>query len=180
MKIAAQTMEHWAFRGFLALTALDAILAMVLNTMEHPPGSDAAGRAVVWLFLAALVCGLALGAWCAISNAIYFWKKPQPRTNGWQRLGIVASVLWILIAFTYVESQETWAWRDYRYCVERGTSEKDCYMWFSVDRQRAEAQQNYRAMVFAFVPPLLAWPFAWIVIGTVRWVVQGFRRRTAP
>ena len=54
-------------------------------------------------------------------GAIAFWNKPPPRLNGWQRIGIVVSIVWAISAFIYASSQKNWAVSLYEICITAET-----------------------------------------------------------
>ena len=56
-----------------------------------------------------------------MTGAIAFSQEPPPRLNGWQRIGIVASVLWVLAAHAYTLSQPHWADTALKACLELET-----------------------------------------------------------
>jgi hypothetical protein len=128
------------------------------------------------LFIAIVILGIVLLVWWTISGAIAFWRKPPPRLNGWQRIGIVASICWALGAWVYTASSENWAQRDFMACLERiepGGSTR-CVEEAKHARPIADAQQRQRAIINALVPPPLGWLFAYGALGIVGWIREGF------
>jgi hypothetical protein len=105
------------------------------------------------------------------------------KVNGWKRIGIIASVVWILGAGIYIltvvedadiktasgltlSCEEAQNWRGSRECDERATD----YLAQSSYHERIDAA------VVAFVPLPLGWGFAYLVLFLVRWIKRGFMR----
>jgi hypothetical protein len=96
--------------------------------------------------------------------------------NGWQRIGIVLSVVWAIgiwwslyvapIVKSYSRCENLPALKGFETC------------WHMVDVQRA-SQLSYMGLVIA-VAALLPIPIAWLIvyglIGLVRWIRVGFKR----
>lgn len=75
------------------------------------------------------------------------------RLNGWQRIGIVASTLWLLGGSAYA----------YEIAVlETGTIQLLCIG------------------VIAVMPIILGWLFVWLAVLAVRWVCAGFSLPPQP
>jgi hypothetical protein len=114
--------------------------------------------------------------------------------SGWQRIGVVLSVLWLvglpvyLMNDTNMRAQDQFI--DCKMAQERGLrwgTEADCkraagFMeWADLAQMfRGDPQDiytTYRARgmwVFLLGPVVLLWLVGWIVFGTVRWVRRGF------
>jgi len=101
------------------------------------------------------------------------------KLNGWQRSGIIASVIWIVGAglYTYVSETDGTAqlrWNIYHDCMvsaEGGTGTPDGLpnrLANQCDKKAADAISGIRprqtAALFAFVPVLLAWSLAYLVL----------------
>jgi hypothetical protein len=102
------------------------------------------------------------------------------KINGWKRIGIIASVVWILGAgahtFNVVDNdliktasaltlscEEAQNWRWSAECDKRSTdylAESSYILWIDV-------------AVVAFVPVPLGWGFTYLVLFLVRWVKRG-------
>ena len=100
----------------------------------------------------------------------------------WQRLGIVASVLWALIAGLYSLESTTdqamnFAQASYNLCLEAPTPVKDCSTQFLTDFHSNDSILWPRAGLVALLPIPLAWLFCYIVFWVSRWVLAG-RGRT--
>jgi hypothetical protein len=93
--------------------------------------------------------------------------------NGWQRIGIVLSVVWAI--GTWWSLYVAPIVKSYSRC-ERLNDFENC--WHLVDVQRA-SQLSYMGLVIA-VAALLPIPIAWLIvyglIGLVRWIRVVFKR----
>ncbi len=112
------------------------------------------------------------------------------RLNGWKRIGIIASVVWILGAGTHTYNSEinsaikgidslevacesplpgeTADTLDDR--VNKCDKHSDDFLALAISNARFEA-----ALV-AFVPVPLGWGFTYLVLFLVRWIKRGFMR----
>ncbi len=112
------------------------------------------------------------------------------KINGWKRLGIIASVVWILGAGAYTydsvfdsisegiasvhvtcdsnligKTGDAWT-KGFDECnkqADESLAEASKYIWLD-------------ASLVAFVPLPLGWGFAYLVVFLVRWVKRGFMR----
>lgn len=107
------------------------------------------------------------------------------RLNGWQRIGIVASVIWAIGAPIYLDhaaqndARERFrlsyrlcrdvASNDPNRCSERASSEAD-----TVQRYRLGFDFANVAFV-SLVPIVLGWLIAYVLVGLGRWIQAGFR-----
>jgi hypothetical protein len=104
------------------------------------------------------------------------------KLNGWKRIGIVASVMWVLGAYTHAFNSEydstiktsTLLSQD---CFERADGQGE---WQLCQKQQDEyiaavypAEVKWAAL-FALVPVPLGWGFVYLVLFIVRWVRHGF------
>jgi hypothetical protein len=108
------------------------------------------------------------------------------KINGWQRLGIIASVFWILGAgirtFTVVEDDLIQTAIGFTLqCEEapdgsmRGSAKCD---ELSTDYLAKTTYVPWiEAAVVAFVPVPLGWGFTYLVLFLVRWTKRGFVKR---
>jgi len=112
------------------------------------------------------------------------------KLNGWNRIGIIASAVWIAGAGIYTYDSETErASRaiaaEHVVCDSHlpdwGADEKPYEAAFRACDKHAEdslslAIRNARlsAALFAFVPVPLGWGFTYLVLFLVRWVKRGF------
>ncbi len=114
-------------------------------------------------------------------------KQPRVlRVGGWQRLGIVLSLLWIVgsgLAVIVIDSN-----RDMRAAVasldaclrisphDTGGCQKE--MDNELTEYRASTREDWKSELplFGFEPVFLGWLFAYITVWIVRWVRAGFQR----
>ena len=108
------------------------------------------------------------------------------RLGGWTRVGIVASVLWVMGAGFFglrsVDQTASSVWHaQYSICsteqrISQRVESTDCL------KQAREASASYWsnnwwiAIVFILLAIPFAWLFAWIVVRTARWIASGFRK----
>jgi hypothetical protein len=98
--------------------------------------------------------------------------------NGWQRLGVVASVVWAPIGFFGGNSigihEGDPAVASLKACMERGEDWKLCQGVFS-NEYAIETQYHwlYGAMM-TVLPIIFAWLLVWVGTKVFRWVRVGF------
>jgi hypothetical protein len=106
------------------------------------------------------------------------------RLNGWQRIGIVASVIWAIGAPIYLdhaaqqEATEAFG-RDYRACRDVPSNDPDqCFQRASgaYDTVTRYPLLSANAAVAALVPIGLGWLLTYALIALVRWIRAGFKR----
>lgn len=101
--------------------------------------------------------------------------------NGWQRIGMVVSVLWALGAAIYERNQQVNSAMElyqfqYRICLEN--HEKNCGETVSM-QAAMDATANWIDIVFYALGPIIAgWFIAFITIRTFRWISDGFSKNT--
>lgn len=126
------------------------------------------------------------------------------KLTGWKRIGIIASVVWILGAglYTYVTEMDKLSQfsgfslnqcdelvrSDIDRCGKDGQIDKQCEelawkRWRKCNDEALDyipkvAAPNARLVgaIVAFVPVPLGWGFAYLVLFLVRWVKRGFMR----
>jgi hypothetical protein len=112
------------------------------------------------------------------------------KVNGWQRIGIIASVVWILGAWVHTYDSEinsaselivsTHVACDSNLAGITGDAWKkgfdECNKQDNESRTQAMAGARLDAEIVAFVPVPLGWGFAYLVLFLVRWVKRGFMR----
>ena len=107
------------------------------------------------------------------------------KLNGWKRIGIIASVVWILGAgvrtFTVVDDALTTTASGFTLrCEEapdgsmRGSAKCDELSTDYLAETRYEPWTE--AAIVAFVPVFLGWGFTYLVLFLVRWIKRGFMR----
>jgi uncharacterized membrane protein len=104
------------------------------------------------------------------------------RLNGWQRIGIVASVIWIFVGGFWGNNigihEGDWAINLYRVCLDANPNGWDeCTKTFDSNYVAAVQYHWYYAAFLAFVPIPLAWLIAWGLISLARWIRRGFEIR---
>jgi hypothetical protein len=104
------------------------------------------------------------------------------RLNGWQRIGIVLSVLWIIVAglwANYQSIQQRTQTLEFLFqtCVafhNFNYNDPDCLRDFNAQYLGAIKGQWVDTAIVALVPIPIAWLLAWIVFVVVRWIRRGF------
>ena len=104
------------------------------------------------------------------------------RLNGWQRLGVIASIVWAVIGGFLGDDigihAGDWASRALLACLEMGAqSDAVCDATFRHDFTAAVANHWYYAAFLGLGPIPVAWVIAYGLIGIWRWVVSGFKVR---
>jgi hypothetical protein len=93
--------------------------------------------------------------------------------NGWQRIGIVLSVVWLLVGALW-----GWMWwiAPYRDCVESAQSAASVKILEFCERHHRWVFDDawLPALLVAVVPIPIAWLIVYIVIWLVRWIRLGF------
>jgi hypothetical protein len=109
-------------------------------------------------------------------------QGPRERQlNGWQRMGVVASVVWFPVGFFYgsgqaIDSATAMVSFRLRMCFDRPAAEyAACNATFSKDWAAAVEGSHRWAWAFAFaiVPIVLARLLIWGLVAIVRWVAAG-------
>jgi hypothetical protein len=109
------------------------------------------------------------------------------KLNGWQRIGVVLSIVWVVGAAIYqrnvaVERAANFAASTYEICsdIEQRKPESDsnrCIQESAQTRARW-LYGNWNDVIFsAFAPMLLAWPAIYLLIRVWRWVRAGFKTK---
>jgi hypothetical protein len=105
-------------------------------------------------------------------------SKSQRRfLNGWQRAGIVFSVLWAIVAPLLVWQNER-VYRDeaagaYFHCVFAPNSDVDC----EAQKEAFDSATNrivWRKVAWTLLPIPVAWLFVYIMVWLARWIRRGF------
>jgi hypothetical protein len=107
------------------------------------------------------------------------------RLNGWQRIGVIASVLWFLGAGITVLALGN------ERAVQRANHSADICYKYPVPGENCADQfestfRSYRdlakeeALLAATIPILAGWAFAYVALALTRWVRRGFQKDTIP
>jgi hypothetical protein len=113
--------------------------------------------------------------------------------NGWQRIGIVLSVLWAIVGFFWgnsiaIDALGSSVSASYRRCLEQrsiqpdGTVPKDtdwkpCEIAFNRDWGPAVNDHWSYAAASAFIPILIAWLVVYFFVALGRWIAAGFKQQ---
>ena len=104
------------------------------------------------------------------------------RLNGWQRIGLVLSVLWAFGAAIHERNKQVNAANElfqsqYRICLEQANAVKNCHD--NVSLQAAMDATAYWPDVafYAFGPVIAGWLVVLITLKTFRWVSAGFSKK---
>jgi hypothetical protein len=89
------------------------------------------------------------------------------RLNGWQRIGIVLSALWVLVGGLWGRQLAVAPYFD---CIKSAPNIDT--MNFC---ERYLQDWGSTAMLIALVPLPIAWLLVYIVVWTVRWIRRGFQ-----
>jgi hypothetical protein len=110
------------------------------------------------------------------------WIK---NSNGWQRIGVVLSVLWILYAVISERKVQTDIAMDFlktqlAYCASIATGMADCFQ--NVETRYDSLiligwHQLEKIALYAFVPVILGWLLGLVSVKVYRWVSNGFKRK---
>jgi hypothetical protein len=106
------------------------------------------------------------------------------KLNGWQRIGIIASVLWVICGFFYTFSVEEKSLGQlnadiHAPCFESAHDDAAWKVCEDAMMKQAMSDLHFErtlATVVAFVPIPLAWGFVYLVLFLVRWIRRGFAR----
>ena len=113
-------------------------------------------------------------------------KKTKPRfLNGWQRIGIILSTIWILVAYVYTLNREMAADVSTAVTLEDMCTDSQtrmnlattrCTQDFYHEREIQIPEERETAAIVALVPVPFAWGFVYVVLFLGRWVKRGFSR----
>jgi hypothetical protein len=97
------------------------------------------------------------------------------RLNGWQRIGILLSVVWAIGGTIWVvisESESDTSYAIYDSCVSKPNADpRACDQAFATE----QAREVRRGLVFVFAPIPIAWLVAYALVALVRWIRVRFK-----
>ena len=104
------------------------------------------------------------------------------KLNGWQRIGIIISLLWFISAYEYQTSEISdkavkTAGTMMRMCLDSTNNYKveDCFKEYN-KYYLMESKYMYGNGLFMGIAPIpLAWLFVYLAIKVFAWVRQGFK-----
>jgi hypothetical protein len=110
------------------------------------------------------------------------------RLNGWQRIGIVLSVLWAIGAWLYMEAAAFKAAQEAMtvisdMCIRNKTDRNDfdfkpCFDQANDIRQTTFGDWSAWAWPVALVPIPIIWVLVYLLLSVVRWIRRGFQPST--
>jgi len=109
------------------------------------------------------------------------------RLNGWQRIGVIASIVWAFGAFIHVNSW--YADESTKYAISmvksceaaapeyREPGIKDC--WSSYQANVALDREGFwaDAAIVSLIPIPVGWLTVYLILGLLRWIKAGFARK---
>jgi beta-lactamase regulating signal transducer with metallopeptidase domain len=110
----------------------------------------------------------------------------KPRLGGWTRVGIIASVLWVLgdggAMFYYQSADARYAYRQSLSKCAAYTNDSDAVCKARADEKRQRILSGrYSVIAFAvFTHLLFFWLIAWVIRAIYRWVRRGFGVPPSP
>ena len=104
------------------------------------------------------------------------------RLNGWQRIGLVLSVLWALGAAMHERNKQVYAAHElfqsqYRMCLEQADAVKNCHDNVSLQVAMDDTAYWPDVAFYAFSPVIAGWLVVLITLRTFRWVSVGFSKK---
>jgi hypothetical protein len=108
-------------------------------------------------------------------------EKMRLRFKGWQRIGIVASVLWFFGGGLWGNKiglhEGDYVTRAYTLCIDEASGEqwKSCESTFRHDWPLAIQYHWWYAAIIGIVPIPIAWLVTYGLIGLFHWIRRGFR-----
>jgi hypothetical protein len=103
------------------------------------------------------------------------------RLNGWQRMGIVASVVWAIGGGLWgndiaIRDGTALAKLKYSICLDQPNyNGAVCSQTFDKEYAKGVEGHWYAAALSAFVPIPIAWLIVYGLVALVRWIGAGFR-----
>jgi hypothetical protein len=106
------------------------------------------------------------------------------RLNGWQRIGIVLSVVWVIGGGLWgnaiaIRDGGATAETEFGLCLDKPNHNYDaCSQTFAKDYAKGVAGHWYAAAFIGLVPIPIAWLLVYGLIALVRWIRRGFQPLT--
>ena len=99
------------------------------------------------------------------------------RLNGWQRMGIVLSVVWAIVGGIWgLNLVVDPIWAEWRFCItQQPVDWEGCRQ--SRALQIAGPGKWYGAAIVGLTPIPIAWLIVYGIVGLVRWIRAGFQGR---
>lgn len=102
--------------------------------------------------------------------------------NGWQRVGVVLSVLWAIGAAIYirniqVENADSLFQMEYSECLSEKIG-SGCIDKVSLQNAMDVTANWSDVTFFAFAPVIAGWLMAYIALKTFRWIKVGFQKKS--
>lgn len=89
------------------------------------------------------------------------------RLNGWYRLGIITSFIWLLASLTLVLLQ---------FHFGAGTVIKLVEIVVAESGESARTVLVDRSLLFATVPIIAGWVITYLCVWAARWIAKGFKK----
>lgn len=101
------------------------------------------------------------------------------KLNGWQRTGIIATVVWIPCMFFHTLDQEQVGQAQTysairKSCIDSGQDLYECDKVYLDGLNRDFKRERTEALLKTFVPIPFMWLGAYAILGLIRWVKRGF------
>ncbi len=105
------------------------------------------------------------------------------RLNGWQRIGVVVSVIWFVVGGFWGNSlgihEGDWVVSSYSFCLKHLVgpgmeTSQQCADTFYREYPEAIKYHWWYALIVGLVPIPIGWGLIYGSIGLVRWVRRGF------
>jgi hypothetical protein len=105
------------------------------------------------------------------------------RLTGWQRVGIVLSVVWAIGGAFWGNqiglSQGDWTVAAYRVCLDTRGDDAACSTEFHRAFTAAVSDHWTVAIIVGLAPIPLGWLAVYTLVGVGRWVKRGFKKPSA-
>jgi hypothetical protein len=102
------------------------------------------------------------------------------KINGWQRIGILVSVIWMVGAYFYTMDRvqtddiQMAANVDEACIAAKQQEQKVCDNEMYAEVIRALPREREEAAIVALVPVPLSWSFVYLTLFLLRWIKRGF------